>query len=46
MGVVTQVFPSEDDIFRKLEVRVVTEKGKIALYTRPISELVLLVEAD
>jgi hypothetical protein len=42
MGRVHRVFPSEDSIVRKAEVKVFKD-GKVSYYTRPITELVPLV---
>ena len=44
MGVVSRVFPSEDDCVRKVELRVVGE-GKLSTFVRPVHELVVLVES-
>ncbi|XP_033726768.1 uncharacterized protein LOC117316337 [Pecten maximus] len=46
MGIITEVFPSEDGKIRTAEVRVMSPKGTPSNYTRPISELVLLLETD
>lgn len=40
-GVVEEAFSSSDDIVRKVRVRVIRE-GKPVVYTRPVTELVLL----
>ena len=45
MGVVVKTFPSDDDLVRKVQVRVIREE-KPVYYTRPITDLVLLVSHD
>lgn len=45
LGLIVSVFPSEDTRVRKAEVRVV-RGDKCSIYTRPISELVLLVPEE
>lgn len=42
IGLVTQVFESEDNLVRKVEVRIMKD-GKQTSYVRPIVELVALV---
>ncbi|XP_052818318.1 uncharacterized protein LOC128244343 [Mya arenaria] len=44
-GIVEKVFPNDDGKVRKLCVRMYNE-GKLTVLTRPISELILLVESD
>jgi len=44
-GIVENVFPNEDGKVRKVCIRMYNE-GKLTVLTRPISELVLLVESD
>ena len=41
-GVILRVFPSDDGLVRKVEVRVVKD-GKQSVYIRPITEIVSLV---
>ena len=43
-GLVERVFPSEDGLVRKLEVRIVKD-GQPRTYVRPISEIVFLCHA-
>ncbi|KAK3107442.1 hypothetical protein FSP39_014704 [Pinctada imbricata] len=43
-GLITRVFPSDDGLVRKLEIRVIKD-GKQCVYTRPISQVVPLVSA-
>jgi hypothetical protein len=45
MGIVTKVFPSGDGLVRKVQVRVYREE-KCHLYTRPVTDIVLLVESE
>ena len=45
IGLVQRVFPSVDGRVRKVELRVMCD-GKTSTYVRPISELILLLEAD
>ncbi|KAK3108202.1 hypothetical protein FSP39_003110 [Pinctada imbricata] len=45
MGIVVKTFPSDDDLVRKVQVRVIRDE-KPVLYTRPITDLVLLVSHD
>jgi hypothetical protein len=42
VAIVTQTFPSSDSLIRTVQVKVVKD-GKPVFYTRPISELVLLI---
>ena len=46
MGVVTQVFPSEDKKVRKVEVRVVYREGGSSVFIRPVTELIVLLSED
>lgn len=43
VGIVSRVFKSEDDLVRKVEVRTIRD-GKPTFYTRPVQELVVLLE--
>ena len=43
MGRVTKVYPSDDELVRKVDVKVAGSKTPL---TRPVTKLVLLVEAD
>ena len=43
MGRVTKVHPSDDELVRKVDVKVASSKNPL---TRPLTKLVLLVEAD
>ncbi|KAK3084088.1 hypothetical protein FSP39_007909 [Pinctada imbricata] len=43
LAIVEKVFPSKDGLVRKVDVRL-SVNGKICRYTRPISELVLLLD--
>ena len=43
MGRVTKVHPSDDELVRKVDVKVASSKNPL---TRPVTKLVLLVEAD
>lgn len=45
LGLITKIFPSEDGLVRKIEVKIF-RKGELRCYTRPISEVVLLVSKD
>ncbi|CAC5399702.1 unnamed protein product [Mytilus coruscus] len=45
VGLVTRIFPSEDNMVRKTEVRIMKD-GKQTTYLRPITELVLLQSAS
>nr|XP_049612640.1 uncharacterized protein LOC125990052 isoform X1 [Syngnathus scovelli] len=45
LGLITQVFPSNDGMVRKVEVKV-SKTGGTKLYQRPISETVLLLSPD
>ena len=45
IGLVQRAFPSVDGRVRKVELRVMCD-GKTSTYVRPISELILLLEAD
>lgn len=45
IGLITRVYPSEDDLVRKCEVRVV-RNNKSQTFDRPISQVVLLCEAN
>lgn len=45
VGIVTHIFPSEDKMVRKTEVRIMKD-GKQTTYLRPITELVLLHSAS
>ena len=42
IGIIQRVFPSEDKLVRKIEVRVMKE-GKPNVYIRPVHELVKLL---
>ena len=44
-AVITKVFPSHDGLVRKVDVRVMKE-GKPKVYSRPVTEVVLLLSAD
>ena len=46
MGVVTKVFPSEDDRVRKVEIRVVDREGGSSVFIRPVTELIVLLSED
>lgn len=43
MGLIDKVFESEDGLVRKVVVRIIRD-GKVTFYTRPVQELVLLIE--
>ncbi|XP_014677582.1 PREDICTED: uncharacterized protein LOC106817433 [Priapulus caudatus] len=45
-GVLVRVLPSADEKVRSAEVRIIAESGRPTVYTRPITELVLLVPSD
>lgn len=45
LGLITKIFPSEDGLVRKIEVKIF-RKGELRCYIRPISEVVLLVSKD
>ena len=45
VGMITRIFPSEDNMVRKTEVRILKD-GKQTTYLRPITELVLLESAS
>ena len=42
MGVIERTFESDDGLVRKVEVRMIRD-GKPTLFTRPVHELVLLL---
>ena len=42
MGVIERTFESDDGLVRKVEVRIIRD-GKPTLFTRPVHELVLLL---
>ena len=44
LGLITQVFPSEDGHVRKVELKVIRQ-GQPKLFLRPVSELVLLLSS-
>lgn len=46
MGIITKVFPSSDGKVRKVEVRVVYREGGSSVFTRPVTEVVLLLSDD
>lgn len=43
LGIVTKVFPGEDDQVRKEEVKV-SRNGRVSSYIRPVTEIVVLLE--
>ncbi|XP_056012598.1 uncharacterized protein LOC130052217 [Ostrea edulis] len=43
LGIVTKVFPGQDDLVRKVEVKV-NRNDKITSYTRPVNDIVILLE--
>jgi hypothetical protein len=43
MGIITKVFPSSDGKVRKVEIRVVYREGGSSVFTRPVTEVVVLV---
>ena len=45
IGLIEKTFPSEDCKVRKVQVRIVRD-GKVSTYIRPITELVVLLEAE
>lgn len=44
LGLITQVFPSEDGNIRKVELKVIRQ-GQPKLFLRPVSELILLLSS-
>ena len=45
IAVITKAFPSHDGLVRKVDVRVIKE-GKPKVYSRPVTEVVLLLSAE
>ena len=43
LGIVTKVFPGQDDLVRKVEVKV-NRSGKVLSYIRPVNDIVILLE--
>lgn len=43
LGIVTKVFPGEDDLVHKVEVKV-SRNGRVSSYIRPVTEIVVLLE--
>ncbi|XP_033731561.1 uncharacterized protein LOC117321171 [Pecten maximus] len=46
VGIITKLFPSDDGKVRKCEVRIVNSNSERSVYTRPITELVMLLSED
>lgn len=45
MGIISKTFPSDDDIVRKVEIRVFRD-GSVHHYTRPVTEVIPLIQED
>ena len=45
MGIISKIFPSDDDIVRKVEVRIFRD-GSVHHYNRPVTEVVPLILED
>lgn len=46
MGIILKTHPGQDKLVRKVDVRVVKQGGQVTNYTRPVTELVLLVPRE